>query len=379
MKLRYYTYKGSWNEPLDKSLDSKQTLIFAFGLSNKEAVTAPLREVKDTFGHSIIIGASTAGEILMDELHDDSLVIAVLQFKTTKIKLITKKIQNTQDSFFIGESIAHDLDMPHLKSIFILSDGLQINGSQLSNGFNSIIKSDVVISGGLAGDGGAFVSTWVIVDGEAKSGYVSAIGLYGDAIHVGYGSKGGWDIFGIKREVTKAVNNTVYELNKEPILDIYKRYLEDKAKDLPASGLLFPLGIYHDNTNENITARTILAINEEEKSITFAGDIPKGSQVCLMKSNNDRLIDAASTASKEINLQNYTNEPLLSLAISCIGRKLVLKQRTEDELEATLQNLPKDTIQIGFYSYGEISPHGLLGSSLHNQTMTLTTLWESDA
>jgi hypothetical protein len=57
----------------------------------------------------------------------------------------------------------------------------------------------------------------------------------------------------------------------------------------------------------------------------------------------------------------------------------VLKQRIEEELEATLEAMPEKTSQIGFYSYGEISPLASGRCDLHNQTMTLTLLSELDA
>ena len=377
MELQYYTFNETWNKNLDTSLNSAQTLVIVFGSSHVEKVKQPLQEIAAAFPDSIIIGASTSGEIVMDELKDDSVVVTVLKFHSTQVKLVTAQIQSAKDSFNIGKNLATSLQDDDLKSIFILSDGLKINGSGLTNGFNDVINSDVVMSGGLAGDAADFTATWVIVNNQALSGYVTAIGLYGDKIHVDYGSEGGWDIFGIQRNVTKSTDNIVYELDGQPILDIYKKYLGSQAKDLPASGLLFPLGIY--SNDDNIIVRTILAIDEEEKSITFAGDVPTNSKVCLMKSNNDRLIDAALNSSNAVDLKGYQDEPLLNIAISCIGRKLVLKQRAEEELEAILENLPKTTVQVGFYSYGEISPTGLIGCDLHNQTMTLTTIWESDA
>jgi len=379
MQLKYYTFSKKWNEAFDTSLDSKQTLVLVFGSSDKELVKQPLQELRKAFKNSIIIGASTAGEILMDEMIEDSLVVSVLKFETTQITLATQEIKKVADSFNIGKNLADKLNKKDLKSIFNLSDGLNINGSQLTNGFNSVIDSDTVVSGGLASDNSDFLSTWVIVNGEATTNYVSAIGLYGDNIRVGYGSHAGWDILGIQKKITKSTDNVVYTIDNKPILDIYKNYLGEKAKDLPASGLLFPLGICPNDAKEDIIVRTVLGIDEERKSITFAGDIPEGTTVCLMKSNNDKLISAALNAGKEINLQDYNNEAIISIAISCIGRKLVLKQRVEEELEATLENLPKNTLQVGFYSYGEISPTGLKSCDLHNQTMTITTIWEKDA
>ena len=379
MRLKYYTFSKEWNEVFDSSLDSEETLILVFGSSDKELVKKPLQELSSVFKNSIIIGASTAGEILMDEMVEDSLVVSVLKFKTTQIALATQEIKKVEDSFIIGKNIADKLHKKDLKSIFILSDGLNINGSQLTNGFNSVMDSNIVVSGGLASDKGNFLSTWVIVNGEAKTDYVSAIGLYGENIRVGYGSHAGWDILGIQKKITKSQNNVVYTIDNKPILDVYKNYLGGKAKDLPASGLLFPLGICPNDSKEDIIVRTVLGIDEEKKSITFAGDVLEGTTVCLMKSNNNKLISAALNASEEVDLQDYKDEALLNIAISCIGRKLVLKQRIEEEIEATLENLPKNTLQVGFYSYGEISPTGLKSCDLHNQTMTVTTIWEKDA
>jgi len=380
MILKHYLYSTNWSETLDASLDSANTLIIFFGTSKQELIQKPLDEIKKTFPNSVLIGSSTAGEISMDEIHEDSVVVAILKFQNTKIKLTTESIQSAKDSFLAGEKIASTLKADDLKNIFILSDGLNVNGSQLTHGLNSVLGDSVVISGGLAGDGDRFESTWTIKDAKAQSHTISGVGFYGEQIQLGHGFKGGWDKFGIQRRVTKSVDNILYELDNKPALDIYKKYLGEKAKELPASGLLFPLEIQEDKEAATKTVRTILAINEDEKSITFAGDIPEGSFVSLMKANHDRLIEGAFNASQKVDLSTYDGEDILSIAISCIGRKLVLKQRVEDELEATLENLPPKTKQIGFYSYGEISPKDSTGQcDLHNQTMTLTLIWEKDA
>jgi len=379
MKLKSYIYNSSWNEHLDVSLDSTDTLIIIFGSSDLSLIKEPLNEIKDKFTKSIIIGASSSGEIFMDELYEDTLIVSIIKFKTTKLKLFTNKIKDMSDSFNLGETLSNKLSDKDLKAIFVLSDGLNINGSQLTNGINSKLAQKTVVTGGLAGDGDRFLSTWTIVDGEAKEQYITAVGFYGEDISIGHGFNGGWDKFGISRVVTKSKDNIVYEVDNKPLLDIYKTYLGDKADQLPASALLFPLELQEDINSQEKTVRTILGVNEDNKSIIFAGDIPEGSIVSLMKSNSNRLVDGAYNAAKSVDLSEYKDEDLLCIAISCIGRKLVLKQQTEDELEATLEVLPPKTVQIGFYSYGEISPLNSGACDLHNQTMTLTTIWERDA
>jgi hypothetical protein len=260
--------------------------------------------------------------------------------------------------------------------VFVLSDGLNVNGSELVKGLRNNLPEGISITGGLAGDGASFKETFIVTEkAESKSKIVAAIGFYGNNISIGYGSLGGWDSFGIERLVTKSKNNVLFELDGKPALDLYKSFLgEEYAKDLPASGLLFPLNLRVKYENTPVV-RTILAVNNEEQSLTFAGDIPEGSYVRLMKANFDRLIDGAVGAAN-YTIQNNSN-PELAILISCVGRKLVLKQLIEEEVEGVSEVLGKKTILCGFYSYGEISPFSKnTKCELHNQTMTITTFKE---
>lgn len=379
MRLANYTYLDTWSTPLDTSLDSSQTLLIVFGSPDIERIKQPLQELVTAFASSTIIGASTAGEITQDELLEDAFVVTVIRFEHTVIRLISQAVSSAEYSFENGAFVAKSLMNSELKSVFVLSEGLNVNGSQLTKGINTVLPGNIVVTGGLAGDGDRFEQTWVIVDGEAKPNYITAVGFYGEHIHVGYGSKGGWDRLGISRKVTRSKDNILYELDGQPALNIYKRYLGEQAEGLPATGLLFPLELQEGGNTSERKVRTILGMNEVECSITFAGDIPEESYVTLMKANVDRLIDGAAVAAEMVGLAGYSDEPLVSIAISCVGRRLVLKQRTEDELEVVLENLPSQTKQIGFYSYGEISPLTSGSCDLHNQTMTLTLIWESDA
>ena len=237
----------------------------------------------------------------------------------------------------------------------------------------------MVVTGGLAGDGTHFKRTWVLKDRTPQSGYVTAVGFYGDHIRLGHGSKGGWDKFGPERQVTKSIGNVLYELDGRAALGLYKEYLGDRASGLPATGLLFPLAIRTSQAEGKVLVRTILAVDEATQSMTFAGDIPEGVFAQLMRANFDRLIQGASEAAA-LTTQHQngspSTSPTLSIAISCVGRRLVLGERTEEEIEATLEILPKGSRQVGFYSYGEISPYKSGACDLHNKPMTLTTITE---
>lgn len=381
MKLETFSYNmdEGWSVESFPDLDSEQTLILIFAAPEMVDNPAPLKELAQHYPQSKIIGCSSAGEISGSEIHDKSLSVAVARFENTTLQYVKADIDRMEDSFTVGEEITNKLKQVDLNGILVLSEGLIVNGSELVKGMNSLANEKVVITGGLAGDGYKFKDTWVIFNGEIYKKSVVAVGLYGDAIQIGYASQGGWDRFGIERYITRSKNNILYELDGKPALALYKEYLGEKAKDLPASGLLFPIAI-RKNESDQLLVRTILAVNEEEQSLTFAGDMPVGYLAQLMQANFDRIIMSAGEAG-EIAAQKFqknNDEPVLSVAISCVGRRLLLGERTEEETEAILGTLPPGTKQVGFYSYGELSPFVPGTCDLHNQTMTITTFSEKE-
>lgn len=379
MKLSLFRHdlaKG-WSDAFP-ALDSPSTLVIVFGAPEYRDDETALHELKAAFPNSIIVGCSTAGEIFETKIYDRSLAVAVARFEHSRIRQTTIPIASASESAKAGAALAESLVADDLKGVFVLSDGLLVNGSELVRGLASKLPKGVVVTGGLAGDGPRFEKTWVLSKGALASDSVSAVGLYGDRLSIGHGSRGGWDPFGPRRQVTRAEGNVLYELDGRPALDLYKEYLGERAEGLPATGLLFPLALLSNTQGKSqIIVRTILGVDEGQNSLTFAGDIPNGAKVQLMKANFDRLIEGAEEAAEGAGKDAQSgDERVLAIAISCVGRRLVLSERTEEEVEATLDVLPDICRQIGFYSYGEISPTASSHCELHNQTMTLTTIRE---
>lgn len=372
-----YDRKKLWSVKSRPRIDSRRTLVLLFGSSSLLDSADPLGELINDYPESIVIGCSTAGEILGTQISDESVSAAIVRFAHTDIRMASAPVPSSEGSFTAGQEIARQLRDPRLKGILVLSDGLNVNGSELVRGLNSQVSPPVVVTGGLAGDGDRFRRTWVLQDRRPQSGFVTAVGFYGDRIRIGHGSKGGWDRFGPERRVTQSRGNVLLELDGRPALQLYKEYLGERADGLPATGLLFPLALRANQADSKSLVRTILAVDEREQSLTFAGDIPEGAFVQLMKANFDRLVQGASEAASSTTLSADVDSSTLAIAISCVGRRLVLGERTEEETEATLDVFPKGTQQVGFYSYGEISPYTTGTCDLHNQTMTLTTLSEA--
>jgi hypothetical protein len=351
-------------------------LVLAFGSPRVLKEQGRFQDLRTRFPRAYLFGCSTAGEICDTRVTDDSLVATAVHFTSTHIKGARIKINGTDGSFDAGRRLAQALDPSDLIHAIVLSDGIQVNGSDLVTALTENLPSHVTVTGGLSGDGDRFSETLVIGDAPPEPGVAAIVGFYGDGLRVGYGSLGGWDPFGPERLVTRSAGNVLYEVDTESALKLYKRYLGEHARDLPGSGLLFPLSIRQDHDTPGVV-RTILSVSEADQSITFAGEIPQGSYVRLMKANFDRLIDGASRAAKTSYDAVGSQTPDLALLISCVGRKMVLRQRIEEEVEGVRGVLGDRTVLTGFYSYGEISPFTPDAKcALHNQTMTITTLAE---
>ena len=350
------------------------TLIILFG-DPEIATAAPLiAALRGRFPAAILIGCSSAGEIVGDSILDHTVSGDLIGFAGTTLRATSASVDTPEASFAAGTAVAQALAAPDLRGILVLSDGLHVNGSELVRGINAVLPPEVPVTGGLAGDGDRFQQTWGISDGHPVSGVVSAVGFYGDAIRLGHGSKGGWDIFGQERVVTRSAGNVLFELDGRPALALYKQYLGELAAGLPSTALLFPLAVRIDDDPDKQIVRTILGIDEAAQSLTFAGDVPQGSRAQLMRADFDRLIGSAGDAAVLACPGGAAS--VLSVAISCVGRRLILGERCEEELEAALEFLSSGTQQIGFYSYGEIAPFAAGQCDFHSQTLTLTTITE---
>jgi hypothetical protein len=365
---------AGWSVVLPSELDSERTLLIVFGAAEYAETPKALAELAAAFPRSAIVGCSSAGEIHGYAVSDHTLVVAVVRFERTALAIAAAPISAMTDSAAVGARLGVELAPHDPQLVLVLSDGLSVNGTDLVRGLSESLPQKTMIVGGLAADGDRFLRTWVLVDGMPQNRHVTAVALSGP-LELGAGSQGGWDTFGPERRVTRAEGNVLYELDGKPALALYKEYLGELASGLPATALRFPLAIRADPDAGAPVVRTILAVNEAAQSMTFAGNVPMGWRARLMRSNHDRLIAGAMRAAVDATT-GMTGGPALALAISCVGRRLVLGQRIEEETEAALEALPAGSQQIGFYSYGEISPGGFAACELHNQTMTLTTIRE---
>lgn len=370
-----WTEDAGW-QGLPVAPEEAVQLVIVFGSARSLEREGSIERIRAVYPRAAVCGCSTAGEIEGVSIRDDSVSGTAIHFAHTEVRVVSAEVNPPDRGLVAGRALGDMLAGDDLAHVLVLSDGLIVNGSDLMVGLKEGLPYKVAVTGGLSADGDRFERTVVCADAAPREGRICAIGLYGKRLGVGYGSLGGWDPFGPERPITRSEGNVLYELDGRSALGLYKEYLGEYADGLPATGLLFPLCLRDPGVARRPVVRTVLAIDEEAGTMTFAGDVPKGQLAQLMKANFERLIEGAEGAAKLSCPDGPA--PSLALLISCVGRRLVLKQRTEEELEVVRHILGEGTALTGFYSYGEICPSAPDAScELHNQTMTITTFWES--
>lgn len=379
MQIETYLYKDKkWNKKIDATLDSKNTIVVMFGSVNILNVRDGIDDIIENLPNSTIVGTSSSGEIYANEIHYDSLSVSVVKFFKSSFRVIVRDIDE-QSSFAVGKDIVNELKDDLLKSIFVLSSVMSVNGSELTRGLSFEAPKECVIGGGLAGDGVEFNKTWILLNSKIMRKQIVAVGFYGTSLRVESDCRCGWSRFGLDRRVTSSHENILYSIDNKPALELYKRYLGSYADELPASGLYFPLMLLEERSKKPIL-RAIKAIDEEKNSIILAGSIPQNSIVTFAKANLDELIYGAYEVAESIMLNYDTKQKALCIAVNCVARKIVLKQEADEEIETLYRVLAKKSVSlVGFYSYGEISSNiSQGGCDFNNQSMTLIMLYEED-
>lgn len=381
MKTQQITLAAdAWDNASLAALSSIQPqLVLVFGSVDCLGQPGVFQRLQAACPQALWLGCSTAGEISNNGVSEKTCVLTAVRFEgAVRLNVAETTIHDMADSHEAGAAVGRSLAAPDLRAVLLFGKGVNVNGSALIEGVMSQVGQHIPITGGLAGDDGAFHSTLTVGPRGIDADGLVGLGLYGDGLVLGHGSFGGWMPFGPARKVTRSSGNILYELDGEPALNIYKRYLGDYAKDLPGSGLLFPFEMLNEQHTASGLIRTILGVDEAAGSLVLAGDIDPNGYLRLMHASTSHLVDGAETAAQ------YTHAQLpegvaggLALLVSCVGRRLVMGDDVEEEVEVVADKLGRSHTLTGFYSYGEIAPFShTTDCKLHNQTMTVTFLGE---
>ncbi len=344
-----------------KIYEEKNILVQIFsGNTDRVYIENIIKSLKNFLPHVKIIGTTTDGEICNDTLSTNKVVLSFSLFENTKI--ITSYYNKTNDPTLIARKLFNKIPLTNnLKLLITFTEGLHINGEEYLKSIENI-KSDLIVAGGLAGDNGNFLQTYIFTeDGVFEKGAVGAF-FYNSNLEVNNEYIFGWEKIGKGLKITKAYKNIVYTIDNIPAKEVYEKYL---GKDFLIKAMEFPLIIYRDGVK---VARAVLNINDDG-SLLFAGNISEGDEVFFSYGNIDDIL--------QMNLekyQNINNKPIEAFFIySCMARRRLIGEEIKKEILPLAYTAPT----AGFFTYGELyhnkNEHK---NELLNQTMTILSISE---
>jgi hypothetical protein len=335
-----------------------------------------IRGICESAGTDRLIGCTTSGEISSEGQSINSAVLGGIVSGSIEFEFV--RVQGLRkDSEAAGRKLVASLSTtPRYLQIF--SDGLTGNGCALLKGITDSFGINVPVAGGAAGDNGDFRKTLQFDRGRIYSDAVCGIAFYGD-FQLGTAVRSGWMPIGLSKQVTKAHGKVVYELNGEPALNVFERFLGQHAEKLPAIGVEYPLGFMKPASgvqqDHQYILRATMSVDRKERSITFAGEIPEGAMVNLTCGDKDSVLAATDIAAREARSAIGDATPEIIFCYSCMARRIVLGSRIGEEIDRIRMQFGPQVPILGFYSYGEYCPIGAAAcNNLHNETITLSVL-----
>jgi len=344
----------SW-EYLQKKESLINPLVLVFGNRFLLEDATIIDGIRQEFPYEEIVFGSTSGEILDCHVNSNTISVTLIEFERSTFIIETENIFNfNKNTYQLGLALFKKIKKEKLRHLFVISEGSFINGSALIESLEQESNNLCSITGGLCGDDKRFEKTIASYKENPKEGEVILIGFYGETLEISFSSFGGWMPFGPERMITKSKSNVLYEIDDKPALDLYKKYLGEKASELPKLSMYYPLNVTYENKKKAVV-RTVLGIDNETNSMILAGDAPERSKVQLMMATLDDIVDGAEMAAKQA-METRLHSAELAIVVSCVGRKLVMNQRIEEEIEQVRAIIGNKTAITGFYSYGEIAP-----------------------
>ncbi|MFT3829573.1 MAG: FIST C-terminal domain-containing protein [Opitutaceae bacterium] len=370
---RYFDPTSGWHPLAGDLAGGRAQFVLVLGGRMRLKDPRVLPALRTAYPGARLLFASTAGEIADTAVTEDRITTTAVSFQTTRTSYAAVSVRSQFESRAAGLALAERLRAHDLVHVFVLSDGQLVNGTELAASLHEGLGRNVTISGGLAGDGERFEETLVGLDAAPAPGCIAAIGFYGPALQVGLGSCGGWSPAGPEQVATAAEGNLLFRLNDQPALECYSAFIGDKARHLPGSAICHPFYVMPPGGQPPVV-RSILGVEPSTHCLIFAGDIPTGSRIRFMQASAEDLVAGAGRAAETARLARAVD---LAICVSCVGRRLALGPRTDEEIAAVRARLGSGPLLTGFYSYGELAPAGPDSAcQLHNQTMTITTFAE---
>ena len=382
---------GHSNDPDSQSAISEvleQIRVTLTGLSPKAGIlfaaidfdhALVLHRIAEVFPEIELIGGTTDGEMS-----------SVLGFEQDSLTLMVFCSDNITISAGIGHGVSKDAiaasqsavqqaGIAHKEEIqfcISLPESLTTSGVVILDSLKQALGKQVPIFGGLTADQWRSQQTYQFFQTEVCSDSVPIL-LFSGPILFSHGVASGWQPIGKPGRVTKAENNVVYEIDDQPALAFYHRYLGA----LPPSSE-YPLALFDAESDSHYMRAPSGIYDPTIGSITFFGDVPPQSVVQIAETTHNEILSASKLSTLQA-LENYPGQaPAAALFFSCASRRQILGSLTREEYEQAQHCLSESLRQplpsCGFYTNGEIAPLQQKGATyFHNETFITLLLGDA--
>ena len=362
--------------------------IFSAMLYNHKEL---LNGIQSVTGEIPLVGGTTAGEI--DSSGFSSQSVTIMAMSSDNLDFVTGIGQDmSKDEKACSKSLTKDLasktELSKASSLLIFPNGMGGDGIKMIEGLQEELGQDFEIVGGYLGDDERFEQTYQYYNGKVYKDAIPGVLLCNkqNGYKTGIGVRSGFEPIGNRFYCSAAEGNVVKQFDGESALDLYKEFLgEERAQRLPGIALEYPFGLIDEKVSigdkEYFQLRCGLAVDHDKGTISLAASIPEGSAITLTTASRNDIIKGAEQAAQQALESLEGAKPKAIMMFSCVGRKLVLGRRTQEEIDAVKNVLGKDVPIIGFYTYGEIGPidklkNDLKATKFHNETVVLWALGE---
>jgi hypothetical protein len=335
-----------------------------------------LDTIMDAFPNLELIGCTTDGEISsILGCVEDSITLILFYSDTLEIMAGMGKCLSLNPLQTAIDAVGQAEEKMTNKSTFCitLAESVTVGGVSVINALKSRLGDEFPIFGGLAADQWSMKKTYQFYKREILTDTILVL-LFSGNIIFSSGLASGWTPIGHKKKTTKVDHNIVYEVDQEPILDFYNRYVGGDYKRVPTE---YPLAVFPNENSEKYYIRSPYTFNEKDRSVTFFGDVPENVVVQLVSGSIEKMSMASESALKEAIEAYKGNKPEAALVFTCSARKAILGLKVDKEYHYLQKNMPDHFPICGFYTYGEICPlENGRESYFHNGTIAVLLIGE---
>jgi hypothetical protein len=338
---------------LDRAPDI--VILFASSIYDYEAL---LKSLKTACHPALLVGTSSAGEFTSKDFDLDSACAIAISSDDISFKSgISIGINN--DRNLVAEQLCESLTPDdyldyRYHSAMIFADALSGYTDELIEILTEKTGGRYQFFGGGAGDNANFNLTHVFHNDKAYTDAAVILEMLSTK-PIGVGISHGWQPASKKMRVTESSGRRLISLNARPAIELYKEYAEMKGQPLD---LTQPIPFFLNNIlgiemGTTFKLRAPIGI-DVDGSLVMASDVPVGSYVHIMSSDNELSKEAAIDATQNAMKQLGDVKPNVAIFFDCVATRLRLGEEFDLELaqvNQTLQGVP----YAGCNTYGQVA------------------------